>query len=370
MIRALLLVAVLGGTAAAETKHAKLPEGMALDVVDGSLLLREGAGSYRIDMGILSITSVTVAARAVDLVLSTNRCEEVQRYHFTLDELHARGANAVAYQQHVKHAYAAARPGFTHAVALDPAWPIAAYNLASADVALHDDAGALAALAPHLAKDPLATYAQIVMDPELRPLRGKPELAAIVAPGTHARIAVPVAARVLGYSAAKDLLAVTRVEAGWGACVFVMDVELWNASARTLAATARVIEADDTDPMTCGALPKRSRARVAERAARAADLLEDLGVDAVPIEAGALTAEDDKTRVVFGGAKLGLVAKDELAHVFRGNTELASGPVLHRLEWGQYVAAAHAIVTGSIRPGREGCEGTDPTQTTIFALPR
>jgi len=64
------------------------------------------------------------------------------------------------------------------------------------------------------------------------------------------------------------------------------------------------------------------------------------------------------------------VARDGTARVLRGNTELATGAILHHLEWATFVGAAHAIVGVSIRPGREGCEGTDPTETIVLALPR
>ena len=145
---------------------------------------------------------------------------------FGFAQLQARIENTDAYARHRKHDWAGAIAGYAKAIALDPTWRIPAYNRAGASVSSGDLAAGVAALAPWLASEPIATFVQVSSDPELAPLLARPELAAIRAakPGTVTLI--PSRTNdVIGVAAERGLVAVSRIEAPMG-CQFDSYIEL------------------------------------------------------------------------------------------------------------------------------------------------
>ena len=110
----------------------------------------------------------------------------------------------------------------------NPTWPIAAYNLASANQLGGDLDGAVAALAPWLASAPVQTYAQVTSDPELAPLLARPELRALRAksPGLESDDRSSATSRTPETGSS----AVARVEASWGTCLFEREVDVFEAA--------------------------------------------------------------------------------------------------------------------------------------------
>jgi tetratricopeptide (TPR) repeat protein len=292
--------------------------------------------------------------------------------HWQLDQLEARLANVVAYGQHTKQDYKSAEAGFARAAALDPTWPIAAYNLASARQLQGDLAGAVAALAPWLKSDPMATYIQVASDPELAPLLARPELKALQA---TKRGSVAVDAKGItgdiAYSPERGELAIARREASWGACVYMVDIELHDATSGKLVAKAPLIKWDETLPECSGdGIKASARPAIAERAKLVQGILADLGFSPAAIERGTQPTGNygEKRTSSFAKAKLGVVGKDGLVRVLRKDTELGHASTLDQLLAAVLVTDLDTVVLTTGRAGREGCEGTDPTQVDIIKL--
>jgi hypothetical protein len=75
-----------------------------------------------------------------------------------------------------------------------------------------------------------------------------------------------------------------------------------------------------------------------------------------------------KTTSSIKNAKLGVVVQGDTVRIFRKNDELGTGKVFDRLTRAVYVSGLDSVVIWSLRPGAEGCEGTDPTQVTVIPL--
>jgi tetratricopeptide (TPR) repeat protein len=180
-----ILLALVAATSIAHAEGAKrkaLGHGLELVVENNAVYVVKGKVRARLEPG-YGIESAKLVGTQVDAILDQLSCDAMATApsHWQLDQLEARLANAAAYGQHTKKDFKSAEAGFARAAALDPAWPIAAYNLASARQLLGDLDGAVAALAPWLKSEPLVTYIQVAGDPELAPLLARPELKALQA---------------------------------------------------------------------------------------------------------------------------------------------------------------------------------------------
>lgn len=274
----------------------------------------------------------------------------------------------------------AALAGFQRAVAADPTWPVPAYNAASAQQLLGDQAAAIATLAPWLASAPVRTYLQIQQDPELAPLAGRAEVKAVeaVRPG-DITVTPSGIAGAAAYSATHGLVAITREEASWGASNFLRDIELYDAKGARVA-TLPLVRMDETNPDCYADTPPRTSCElatgavkaVAARAASVQARLRALGFSTAKTEAG--TMSDDgagKRKVRFASRRLGLVERDGQLRLLRNNTELATARLASaRLSAALVVDEMDAVVVWSGRPGAEGCEGTDPTSVQLVRFER
>src|SRR6185295_4890064 len=125
-----------------------------------------------------------IAADAVTLS-STPDCDELVT-RFTHAQLAALLDNAQGLASMKAGKLAPAAALFAHALTLDPDLDVARRNHAGALARLGRLDDAAATLAPLLARSAIDTYARIVRDPDLAPLREHPSILALraAAPGT------------------------------------------------------------------------------------------------------------------------------------------------------------------------------------------
>jgi hypothetical protein len=355
---------------AGPTKRATVGKYELVVVEPGGLEVRSGGARAQLTHA-FQITKLRAGTDRVDVDVEDSSCEMTHHYTWTFAQLDAKLANTTAYALHRKHDYAAAATGFARAAALDPAWRIPAYNLASAKQLLGDKPGAVAALAPWLASEPIATYVQVTTDPELAPLLERPELRALRA-ATAGTVEVTSAGIAgVAYEPKRGLLALSRDERSWGAMSFTRVVEIYDLAGK-LVATAPIVGWDDSEPMctTRDCLDKRKRAGVDRRAAQLQTMLRELGFAAAKSEAGSevVRTAEGKTKTTLARAKLGVVVYNDTARVLRGNTELATARVLEQLQRAVYLDELGLLVLWTLRPGAEGCEGSDPTRVDLIKL--
>jgi hypothetical protein len=350
--------------------------GLSLVVEGDHLYVARGVERARLAQAHELVSAVVRRAqRKVDVLVLDSTCDGESRYTWGLAELAARVENAAAYRLHRRRDYARAAAGFARAVAAAPAWKVAATNLASAEVLRGDAAAAIRALAPWLAAEPIATYVKVATDPELAPLLVRPELRAIRARRRGAvQLSDERAWGRVAYEPVRGLLAVARTEGSWGACVYRTDLEIHDARSGRRIAVAPMVAWEETsfdcDVKAMGVLPAR-RAAVAARVKRLAAMLADLGFSSAAIERAEVGSSDgDRQTGSFPRHALGLAARGGVARVLRGDQVLASRRILDHIDAAVWVEDARAAVVWSIRPGREGCEGTDPTAVTVLPAAR
>jgi hypothetical protein len=285
---------------------------------------------------------------------------------FTFDQLEARLVNAEALVQHRQKDWPAAEKGFADAVRLDPKWRLPAYNLASARTLLGNQAGAITALAPWLASEPLVTYLQVAKDPELSPLLATKELAAIrgAKPGN---VHVTAAGLTGKYGIVPDRgLVAVQVDEGSGmACGVETSIALIDATRGAVITTLPLSE----QGRDCN--EKSKPVEVAPKQAEKLEkLLVELGVVAAttPYEyqRAGLERPDGKTTIKLPKSKLGIVTGGMGVNVLRGNTTLATGPKSEaRLTWGAFLPDAKLVLIGSYRPN-DSCpqSGLDAIRVT------
>jgi len=347
----------------------------------GRLEVRKGKLRVRL-VEALKLTKIVVDAehRKVDVDVEAYWCDASAPEHhaWTFAQLDAKLENTAAFALHGKKDYQAAALGFARAAAADPSWRIPAYNLASAQTLLGHPDAAIQALSPWLTSEPIATYVQVTRDPELSPLLGRPELAAIRAarPGA-VKLGVTGLEGEVAYAPARGLLAVTRTEQSWAACAFQTALELHDAATGTLVATTPVVTWSETSPdcdKTSGGIAARARGAVAQRAARLQAMLVELGFVTATVERGAAIESVPakgpypKQKAVFPQRKIGLVAADRTARVLAGNTELATGKVLDTIRAAVFVADTSTLIVWSLHPSGEACGASDPTLVTVLPI--
>jgi hypothetical protein len=152
----------------------------------------------------------------------------------------------------------------------------------------------------------------------------------------------------------------------------MIDVELREAATGKLEAKAPLITWDDTRPECAGdGIKASARGTIAQRAKLAQGVLADLGFSPANIERGSEPSGNDaeKRTSSFPKHKIGVVAKDGMVRALRKDTELGHVTGLEQLVAATYVAELNAIVVTTRRPGREACEGSDPTEVDLLKLP-
>jgi tetratricopeptide (TPR) repeat protein len=372
-----LAVAAWPEDAAAQTFSVSIEDGMVVAARDGRLSVRRG----NVRAPIAVTAGVTPQSAAVDRVARRltvtvqENCDGLEsRLHFTFDQIEARVVNASALAEHRQKRFAAAAAGFARAAALDPDFDLAATNLASALTSLGRRAEAMRALAPLIARRPIDLYARVALDPELAPLIAEPALAALRA-RTRGDARLAPTGEVAGgvaWSPRHHLVATSRTEASWGSCQFDTWLEIFDTRSGARAAALHLVRWPETsDDCDAGLLVRRSaRKAVADRIAIASRVLVDLGFAAGKAEAARDPEEtaDGKHRTRFARSGLGLVMRGGAIRVVRRDHVLAEGRGLHRMDRAYHVPGARVVVVATGRPGREGCESTDPTATSVLPL--
>ncbi len=366
---------------AASVAHAdgvNLGGGLALEISGKQLVVRQGKEWAQLDYGTSIIESkIDAAKHSVTVSLEVPEsvsCQMRREVTYGFDALRARIANRSAYLLHVAKDYKGAAAGYARAVALDPHWDLAAFNLASADVELKNLDGAIAALAPWLASQPIATYIQVSTDPELQPLLARPELAAIQAKTAGTAPAAFVTAL---YAPERGLVALRDFSSTYFSCKGTTTLHIYEiAHGREVAS---IIESDPSDFGPCSddrfvapavVTPK---AKLAARAALQTGILARLGFSQPKIETsdpGTSVAGKDGTKykAIFPVSKIGIVVANNTAHVLTDNKTLGSAPASEKLATSYYLPEAHVAIVNTYRVGSETC-GPDPiTETAIIAL--
>ncbi|WP_143140954.1 TPR end-of-group domain-containing protein [Nannocystis exedens] len=345
---------------------------------EGDLRVSDGHRSAPITTGgdVDALNKVTNLPEGQVKIRFETTCGEERELVFTRPALLARVANAAGLRAHRKKDYATAAAAFVRATKLDPDFDLAATNLACALALQGKTAEAIAALKPWIAREPVKMYAKILADDELAALREAPEIVALRAakPGT-AKLAgdVAIPAPEVFHAPERGLFAAVRQEQSWGSSDGTARLEVFDRTGKQ-AAELLLIDWADAEDGDCGGICVRtaSRARIDGRVAVADRLLRDLGFVPLPgAEVGqTIASDDDASKMRFTKAKLALVLREEVLHVMRGGKSVARQPdALHLLTWAVHSAELGVVVYSSIRPGAEGCEGTDPTALGIVAVP-
>jgi len=374
-IASLLALAAVPASAGDPPKSKSLGDGYELVVDNSSLNVLHGKQRARLAPA-LELKKVTVdkPSKKVTATVEDYSCAMTATYTWTFSELDARMENTAAYALHRKKDYKGSSAGFAKAVAADPAWKIAAINLASAQQLLGDKDAAIKTLTPWMTNEPIATYVSITTDPELSPLLDRPEVKALrAAKAGDAKLTKDEVGGYVAIQPDKKLIAVARSEASWGACAFGTDLEIYDLASVKLVATTPIIRFDETADCdeNGGSILARAKKPIAKRVAALQTMLRDLGFKTTKTELGSdVKSADDggKTSSNIKNAKLGVVVQGDIARVFRKNDELGSGKVLEHLHRAVFVSALDAVVVWSGRPGAEGCEGTDPTLVTVIPV--
>src|SRR5262245_40303082 len=130
-----LLLATAGTAAADDAPVTRKSLGKGYDlVIDGNgVSVVKGKQRARLADGI-SITKAVVdkGGKQVDVTIEDYSCAMTHQYTWTFGFFDAKLENTAAYALHKKKDYKGSAAGFGKAVAADPTWKIAAYNLASA----------------------------------------------------------------------------------------------------------------------------------------------------------------------------------------------------------------------------------------------
>lgn len=341
-------------------------EKVVVEAKGGAIFARRGAVTARIAVGTF-VNAPVVDAKAKKITFATaDWCDRnLGTVSLSFDQLSSRLDNVIAFGLHKKKKYAESKAGFAKALALDPSNRVAAVNLASAQQLLGEKAEAIKTLTPWLASEPVSMYLTVATDPELAPLLASPELVALKAK-TSGNVTVSKKGLKGGaaYSSERGLLAVERRECSWGrdgedSCELL--IEFFDASGK-LTTAQHLIDFDDSN-----------RALVQRRVKAAQQSLRDLGFKTEAVVRGKDTRtdkdrEDLKGKMSFPTLKLGVVTLDGKISVFRGDTAVAQGAGFERLQDAAWAPSVRSFIISSLSSGREGCEGTDPTQTTILPV--
>jgi len=333
---------------------APVAEGYELDDNHGTLVVTRGKRhaelEHRIGTFLVRELVVDKAARRVTVPVDEN-CHARESVTYSLDQLEARLVNTEALAVHRKRDWAAAAKGFAAAVKLDATWRLPAYNLASALAEQKDLTGAVAAVAPWLASEPIATYLQVAQDPELQPLLATPELAALRAPkpGTM-KVAAGRVVGTFGFAPARGLVAAETTTGDGMSCGRYTAVTWFDAKTGAQLGSLALSHTDGCEApgKPIAAAPHRSE--VVER------ILDDLGFVATPFEYADAHDNDTGTRVVrLPKSALGVVVDGGgTIQILRKDRALAKGHAGEdRLGFAAYLADVKLAVVGTRRESDE-----------------
>lgn len=275
---------------------------------------------------------------------------------------------------------AEAARGFARAVALDPSWNEPAYALATAEARLGHAEAALKALAPWLAKEPIAAYVRVSADRDLAPLLERPALRAIRAkqPGTIALTADGLVGKVAISADGARFAVVSEAVHGLSSS-FSSDLEIYDVSSgvqRLLATTPLARDEDSSSDCypapgtsTSCRLTTEGRNAVTRRAATLQAMLRELGFGPAASEP-VITLESAswhaKQRYAFPKHKLGLVVDNGTARVVQRNTDLGSGQLEHVMHDAIFIEQPSVVAVWSSRfVPHTSCDGPHGSVTLI-----
>lgn len=342
-MRALVVVSILAVAAVVSADTHELAEGYEL-IDDGTRVdVRKGKRRATLVAGAGIVTdSLAVDAKKRKIAFEEQRECGTGAQELTLDQLEARLVNHESLVLHRKKDWANAAKGFAKAVQLDPTWRLPAYNLASAHARLGATAPALAALAPWLKAEPIATFVQVASDPELQPLLSLPELAAVRAgkPGTFTLGTGRVPPL---YSAEKKLVAIYVPQGGYLGCDGPSQLVVHDT------VTGKLVASIVLEPC------KATKDQRASRKAVVGAILTALGFAPAATEDAALAAKDessDKRIGRFPNAKLGVVTnKSGGINVLRDGKPVATVTPRHdRVHEVTYLSEAKLVFVQSYLP--------------------
>ncbi len=275
---------------------------------------------------------VEVTLRYTDEV----RCDgpELSRT-YGADALRARIEGTAAYRRHRAGAFDEAARGFALAATLDPAPDKRWSNLACALSRAGELDRALLALRPLLERNPVAAYAKVASDPDLRPLRERPEITRLRAtkPGSATLAIRENTLQGFVFAGAAALETVARLERSdsGGTCQFRAELSFYSSEGGEEQLRLPLIHLHETEEM-CGldaeGAPPSIRpdqlAAVQGRLVHANRLLRDLGFESSP----------NLDRLVLSGAEvvtlptsaLEVTIGDDTVSVRRDGTPIASAP--------------------------------------------
>ena len=311
-----------------------------------------------------------VDAKAKKLTITrSEECASDLSDTFTFDQLEARLLNAESLALHRKKDWANAAKGFAQAAKLDPAYKLAAFNLASAHSRLGQLAEANAALAPWFKSEPLATYVQVNVDPELQPLLATKEVMAIKGTTKPGTIKVDANGKLEGgyaFSPERNWIAVPHSDAGYLDCSDPASIQVFDLATTKIIAKIPLgwipQSGGPCEPGPKKAVVEKAKADRAAKAKTAETILVAFGFSKTTSETtGASEKGDDSEKRVarFDKAKIGVVENMGSVNVLRGNTSLGKGS----MSGGRFTAAAYlpdakAVVVTSYVPS-DMCARTD-----------
>lgn len=352
-----------------------------VSVVHADELASEQVGDYTIDAGgfvtkgaiksplvdgkELAIQNFVGDAKARRVSFSTSAfCAGMPApdFKFTFDQLEARIVNVSALKLHLAKKSKEAIAGFARAAKLDPVWNIAAYNLASARNVGGDRAGALAALGPMLAAQPVQTYYQVLIDPELQSLATAKELTSLK---TTARGTGKHDSKDYLYSGERSLIAydIARGQS-YLTCFVPHDLVVHDTRTGKRVATIPLMTDADTAGIACTnpvqgpskAGQKKLDERLAKRRAVVDAFLGDLGFSVAPFESAVMPHPNDvgdgKLKATFPKSKMYAVVGKSGTNILRGNTVVGTVTGSTQID---YIEAAKYAVGLTTNQNEGGC---------------
>jgi hypothetical protein len=378
----LALALLLGFPALAPAKPYKFSNGVELTASANSSdpirLRRGGEGTVlpkpRAFGGLESVREENGVATLVYRDYCTEKSASVQ---YQLVNLAARIENAVAYRLHRQKKYLDASAGFARAVALDPNYTVARTNLASAETLRGDRRAAVNALAPLLAARPFETYAKVLTDPELAPLREEPELAAqrFRTPGTvtirrdKGRFAMSMMV-----SGEHKFLAVQHTLSDGMSMRYGYEVRFYDTGSGTLLFAVPIVKMEETDAGD-GHWSLGSQKLVDARLKGVNQLLADLGFAPVRDEAQRFEFEkvrDQVWKAQLHGQKLALVVSLGHVRLFAGAKQLrqfASPDDIANVNVAVWIPSAKVAVYDWDRPVGDVCDFRESSGEVVVPIP-
>lgn len=363
----LAIVAVLASPALAKP----LPKTMKVGIEKTKLVFTEGGITVPMMPDSEKVWDTVVSAELSDdgktIEIKAQGCIETvdDPIEFSIDELEARIENVRGMQLHLKKKYADAIPHFAAAAKRDPAAPVYATNLLSAQAmgGKLDDADATLAT---MGAQNVPWFAwRLAVDPELKALNGRASTKPFTAPKpTKLAFKDPdktIAVSPLGYVAVNDALLL-----GMGPNVDQMAIYDIKRNSRLLKLQTSVGCMDDpqmAESLGGGGCTKQDHAKEAGFAREASAVLGRLGFVEEPFvwverpESDTIVSPDKTVQLAFKDDKL-IIKRGKASSTVKAD----SGP--YRVGFGKTVLVVQYR-------GMYGCGGADSRQfySSVYALP-